>query len=199
MVVIGLTGGIGSGKTTVAKEFEKLGVPVYIADKEAKALMNRSKVIKRKLKALFGEEAYRNDILNRPFLASKIFNDRALLEKMNAIVHPKVASHFKRWLKKQDSIYVLKEVAILFENGSYKNCDYIITVTANQEERISRVIKRDECTREKVLAIISNQISEEEKIKKSDFVIYNDDLQETIKSVKTTHKKILKSIKKAKF
>lgn len=199
MVIIGLTGGIGSGKTTVAKEFEKLGIPVYIADKEAKALMNRSKVIKRKLRALFGEEAYKNDILNRPFLASKIFNDKALLEKMNAIVHPKVASHFNRWLKKQDAIYVLKEVAILFENGSYKDCDYVITVTANQEERISRVIKRDESTRKKVLAIISNQISEEEKIKKSDFVIYNDDLQETIKSVKTTHKKILKSIKKAKF
>ena len=117
MMIVGLTGGIGSGKTTIAKWFQSQDIPVYIADKEAKALMNRSKVIKRKLVALFGEDAYKEGKLNREYLASKIFNDKTLLAKMNAIVHPKVASHFNRWLKKQDSPYVIKEAAIIFENN----------------------------------------------------------------------------------
>ena len=99
MKIVGLTGGIGSGKTTVAKEFKKLGIPIYIADDQAKKLMNRSKVIKRKLIALFGEEAYKNEELNRPYLAKIIFKDETLLQKMNAIVHPKVAKHFQKWLK----------------------------------------------------------------------------------------------------
>ncbi len=199
MMIVGLTGGIGSGKTTVAKEFEKLGIPIYIADLEAKALMNRSKVIRRKLITLFGEDAYKNDSLNRPFIASKIFNDKELLHKMNNIVHPKVASHFKRWIKKQDAPYIIKEVAILFENDSYKQCDFIVTVTTDIEARIARVIKRDNSSREKVMAIIKNQLPEELKIKKSDFVIYNTDLEEIAKSVKSTHLKILKAIKKSKF
>lgn len=135
MKIVGLTGGIGSGKTTVAKQFQALGIPVYIADDEAKKLMNRSKIIKRKLKALFGDEAYKDNTLNRPFLADKIFNNAENLEKMNAVVHPKVASHFKNWVKKQIAPYVLKESAILFENGAYKDCDLIITVTAPLELR----------------------------------------------------------------
>ena len=103
MVVVGITGGIGSGKTTIANYLNSLGIPLYVADKEAKALMNRSKVIKRKLTQLFGQNAYVDGKLNRPYLAKKIFSDKSLLNKMNAIVHPKVASHFKRWLKKQDA------------------------------------------------------------------------------------------------
>ena len=118
---------------------------------------------------------------------------------MNNIVHPKVASHFKRWIKKQDSPYVIKEVAILFENDSYKQCDFVITVTADIEERIARVIKRDNSSRKKVLAIINNQLPEELKIEKSDFVIYNTDLVEIAKSVKSTHLKILNAIKNSKF
>lgn len=199
MILVGLTGGIGSGKTTVANEFKKLGIPVYIADIEAKALMNRSKVIKRKLIKLFGDKAYINSELNRNFLAEKIFNDKALLMQMNAIVHPKVASHFKRWLKKQNAPYIIKEVAILFENNSQANFDYIITVTASKEERIARVVKRDKSSRKKVLSIMTNQMPEEVKIKQSDFVIYNDDLKETVNLVTTTHKNILKAIKKAKI
>ena len=106
MKIVGLTGGIGSGKTTVAKLFMELGVPVYFADDEAKALMNRSKVIRRKLIELFGKRAYIKSGLNRPYLSKKIFNDKSLLDKMNAIVHPKVASHYKRWLKKQNAPYI---------------------------------------------------------------------------------------------
>lgn len=190
--LVGLTGGIGSGKTTVAKYFEELGVPVYIADSEAKALMNRSKVIRRKLIALFGNEAYVENTLNRPFIAQQIFNDKKLLNAMNAIVHPKVASHFKRWVNKQDSPYVISEAAILFENGSYKKYDFIITVTAPENIRLQRVIKRDNSNKQKVEAIMANQWSDEEKIKRSDFVIENIDLEQTKIQVRKIHKKILK-------
>ena len=190
--LVGLTGGIGSGKTTVAKYFEELGVPVYIADSEAKALMNRSKVIRRKLIALFGNEAYLENTLNRLFIAQQIFNDKKLLNAMNAIVHPKVASHFKRWVNKQDSPYVISEAAILFENGSYKKYDFIITVTAPENIRLQRVIKRDNSNKQKVEAIMANQWSDQEKIKRSDFVIENIDLQQTKIQVRKIHKKILK-------
>lgn len=194
MVVVGLTGGIGSGKTTVAKMFEEFGVPVYIADVEAKLLMNRSKIIKRKLKQLLGNEAYIDEKLNRPYIASKIFNDKELLQKMNAIVHPKVASHFKRWIKKQSAPYIIKEVAILFENGSYKDCDYTITVTASKEEKIERVIKRDNSSKEKVIAIMNNQWSDVQRIELSDFVIKNQNLNKTKALVAEVHERILKSI-----
>lgn len=190
--LVGLTGGIGSGKTTVANYFEELGVPVYIADLEAKALMNRSKVIRRKLIALFGNEAYVENTLNRPFIAQQIFNDKDLLNDMNAIVHPKVASHFKRWVNKQDSPYVISEAAILFENGSYKKYDFIITVTAPENIRLQRVIKRDNSNKQKVEAIMANQWSDQEKIKRSDFVIENIDLEQTKIQVRKIHKKILK-------
>ena len=163
--VVGLTGGIGSGKTTVAKMFEELGVPIYIADIEAKKLINRSKIIKRKLIVLFGDEAYVDNKINRVFVAGQIFNNKDLLSRMNQIVHPKVASHFKRWLKKHNSPFVIKEAAILFENGSYKDLDAIITVTAPIEERIKRVTKRDNSTKEKVLAVMRNQWDDKKKEK----------------------------------
>lgn len=195
MVIVGLTGGIGSGKSTIAKWFESQNIPVYIADKEAKALMNRSKVIKRKLITLFGESAYENGKLNREYLASKIFNNKALLAKMNAIVHPKVASHFERWLKKQDSPYVIKEAAIIFENNLEYQYDYIITVIADEDLRIARVIQRDNVSIEKVESIIRNQLSDEEKIKKSDFVIKNNDLEEAKKQAQLIHQTLLKKSK----
>ncbi|MEO1030680.1 MAG: dephospho-CoA kinase [Bacteroidota bacterium] len=196
MIVVGLTGGIGSGKTTVAKCFESFGIPVYIADTEAKALMNRSKVIKRKLIQLFGPSAYVNGLLNREYLASKIFNDKTLLSEMNAIVHPKVASHFKRWLKKQDAPYVIKEAAIIFENNLEYQYHYIITVIADEALRIERVMKRDGVSAEKVKAIMQNQLSDKEKIKKSDFVIENNDLDISKKQTQNIHSAILRKIKK---
>ena len=190
--IVGLTGGIGSGKTTVANYFSELGIPVYVADIEAKALMKRSKVIKRKLIQLFGPNAYTTTGLNKTFIASNIFNDAFLLEKMNSIVHPKVAAHFKKWHKKQEAPYVIKEAAIFFENGSYKLLDLIITVVAPESTRIKRVIKRDQYSEEKIRAIINNQWSDEEKVKLSDFVIENIELETTRKQVNKIHKQILK-------
>ena len=194
--LVGLTGGIGSGKTTIANFFKELGVPIYIADTEAKALMNRSKVIKRKLIALFGDNAYQNGKLNRDFLSKQIFNNKDLLQKMNAIVHPKVASHFKRWVKKQDAPYVISEAAILFENGSYKKYDYIITVTAPEEVRLKRVMSRDNSSKEKVKSVMNNQWKDEEKIKLSDYVIQNINLEEAKAQVLQIHQNLLQKLQK---
>ncbi len=192
MIIIGLTGGIGSGKTTVAKAFSKLGVPVYIADDEAKHLMHKSKVIKKKLVDLFGENAYFNGALNRPFIANIIFSDKDYLKKMNAIIHPEVAKHFEKWVAKQNTAYVIKEVAILFENGGDKTCDFIITVIAPLDIRIERLLKRDSTSKEKIEAIMKNQWTDEEKIKESHFVIENIDMVNT----KTQVLNVLKAIDK---
>ncbi|WP_179353993.1 dephospho-CoA kinase [Winogradskyella vidalii] len=194
MIIVGLTGGIGSGKTTILKCFESFGVPVYIADIEAKALMNRSMVIRRQLIDLFGKEAYVNDTLNRPFLSSKIFSDKTLLSKMNAIVHPKVAAHFKNWLKKQEFSYVIKEAAIIFENNLENQYDYIITVIADEDLRLQRVMKRDNASKEKIKAIMSNQLSDKEKVDRSDFIIENNDLNTAKKQALTIHNTILAKI-----
>lgn len=194
MIVVGLTGGIGSGKTTVANFFKELGIPVYIADDEAKKLMNKSKVLIRKIKKLFGEDAYVNGELNRPFVAQKIFNNESLLKQMNAVVHPKVGKHFNKWVAKQNTPYVIKEAAILFENNGYKECDFMITVVTDEKIRLKRVIKRDNTSKERVLAIMKNQWKDEEKIKLSDFVIVNNEIQETKKQVARINRKILKLI-----
>ena len=194
MKIVGLTGGIGSGKTTVAKMFQELGVPLYIADDRAKILMNTSKVIKRKLVALFGEEAYKEGQLNRPFLASKIFQNADLLKQMNAIVHPKVGSDFMRWKQKQNTAYVLKEAAIIFENNMASHYDYIITVVADLEQRMARVIKRDNTSEDKVLAIVKNQMTDMEKAEQSDFVITNHNLEETKGQVLIIHQQLSKLI-----
>lgn len=194
MKIVGLTGGIGSGKTTVAKLFAELGVPTYIADMEAKALMNRSKIIKRKLITLFGEDAYINKDLNKPFISQAIFNNKNLLNEMNRIVHPKVASHFKKWAEKQKTEYVLKETAILFEHGGEKECDFTILVTAPETVRIQRVMERDNRTKDQVLAIIKNQLPEDVKIKKANFVIENTKIQSTKNQVLKVHNKLIKAI-----
>ena len=193
MIIVGLTGGIGSGKTTVAKEFNALGIPIYIADEEAKKLMITSKVLKRKLIELFGHKAYADGKLNKLFIAEAIFNNKDYLDKMNAIVHPRVANHFKKWLLKQKSPYVVKEAAILFENGSYKHCDILITVTAPKELKIKRLLKRDNTTLEKIEAIMRNQWNDNEKIKLSDYVIDNTDLEDTRQQVLKIHQQILKN------
>lgn len=194
MKVVGLTGGIGSGKTTVSNMFKDLGVPVYIADVEAKTLMNTSAVIKRKLTDLFGPMAYQNNELNRAYISSKIFSDKVYLEKMNAIIHPKVAEHFKQWLQKQTSLYVIKEAAIIFEHNTQSQYDAIITVIADKEARINRLLKRDTTTKDKILSIMKHQLSDEEKVKMSDFVILNDNLEHTKEQVLKTHNSILETL-----
>ena len=194
-IVVGITGGIGSGKTTISKYFEEFNIPVYHADKEAKALMNRSKVIKRKLIVLFGEKAYQNNRLNRGFLRQQIFKDKTLLKQMNSIVHPKVGSHFQRWLKKQKAPYILKEVAIIFENNLESQYNYIITVVADEDERIKRVIKRDNTSEDAIKSIINNQLSDQEKIEKSNFVVYNNDLEEAKLQAIAIHEQLLTMLK----
>ncbi|MBT8263424.1 MAG: dephospho-CoA kinase [Bacteroidia bacterium] len=193
MRIIGLTGGIGSGKTTVAMMFSELGIPVYIADVEAKALTNRSKVIRRKLIELLGPEAYSNAAVNSSFVAEKIFNDPELLQQVNKIIHPKVAAHFKRWLKKQDSPYVIKEAAILFENGGYKQCDKSILVTAPLGLRMKRLLARDKSSKREIEARMANQWSDSKKKKLADIIIENIDLEDTQKQVNEIHKELSRS------
>jgi len=188
--IIGLTGGIGSGKTTVAKMFSELGIPVYIADTEARKLSNRSKVIRRKLIDLLGQEAYIDNRLNRTFVAEKIFNDTDLLKAVNAIIHPKVASHFKRWVKKQQGPYVIKEAAILFENGGYKQCDKTILIVAPEAIRIERLLARDQSSKAEIEARMKNQWSDSEKKKLADIIIENTHLETTRKRVLEVHKNL---------
>jgi dephospho-CoA kinase len=189
--IIGLTGGIGSGKTTIANEFLSLGVPVYIADDEARKLMQSTEVINA-IRAVFGNAVFEKDILNREKLAEIVFNDPEKLEQLNAIVHPAVKKHFKEWLlNHKDAPFVIYEAAILFESGGYKNCNLIISVIAPLETRIKRVIDRDKTTREQVLKRINMQWNDEKRISKSDFVIKNTNIEET----KVKIVKILKILK----
>ncbi|MDH7448275.1 dephospho-CoA kinase [Aquimarina sp. 2201CG14-23] len=190
MKIVGLTGGIGSGKSTVAKMFKKLGASIYIADDEAKKLMNEDDDVKKQILQLLGKESYVSGELNRPFIADKVFNDKSLLEKLNAIVHPAVANHFITWKQKQKGAYVIKEAAILFENSGYKQCDYTILVTAPEETRIERVLKRDHTTRTQVLARLKNQWLDSKKIPLADFVIINTKLEETWLQVQQIHNKL---------
>jgi len=194
MKIVGLTGGIGSGKTTVAKMFGELGVPIYIADVEAKGVIRRSKIIKQQLITLFGKKAYSQEELNRPYIAAKIFKNESLLSQMNAIVHPKVRAHFKRWVKRQESQYIIYEAAILFEHDGHKQCDYVITVTAPKKERFKRILERDDVTKEHIKSVMSNQWPDEKKIELSDFIIENKSLKKTLKKVEKIHKQILQCI-----
>lgn len=192
--ILGLTGGIGSGKTTVAALFHELGVPVYNADDEAKKLMNESPKIRTQLIELFGANAYNDELLNRSYIAQLVFKDKEKLSALNQVVHPEVAANYTAWLSKQTHPYVLKEVAILFELGAENQFDFILTVTAPKQSRIDRVMQRDAKTAEEVLSIMKNQWDEALKIKKSDFVIHNIDPQLTAKEVEEIHVKILKII-----
>ena len=191
-MIVGLTGGIGSGKTTIAKMFNELGVPVYIADLEAKALTNSSEEIKKELIELLGDKAYLRDKLNKKYVADIIFNDSELLSKVNAIIHPRVAEHFKKWYKEQEAPYCIKEAAILFENGAYKKCDYTILITAPIEERIARVINRDSSTMKEVESRIKNQWDDTKKSLLADFIIENIDLETSQQKVNDIHLFLLK-------
>ncbi len=192
MKIIGLTGGIGSGKSTIAKMFEALNIPVYYADIEAKKLMNSSQVIKTKLISTFGKEAFVNNKLNKPFIANIVFNDKGKLKLLNGIVHPEVEKHFNNWIKKQKHIYVIQENAIIFENNNENNFDEIITVTAPKSDKINRVILRDNVSKEKVIERMQNQLSDQYKVERSKYVIHNMDLSKSKKEVLLIHQTLLK-------
>lgn len=194
-MLVGLTGGIGSGKSTVAKilaEFD--GVVVYFADEEAKNLMNTSQEIRTQLIAEFTDEVYKDGSLNRPFLAGIVFKNKEKLKKLNAIVHPIVHKHLQDFIKEHENkSYILYENAILFENGSNRLCDKIITVTAPEMLRIQRVIERDNSTFEEVKNRINNQWSDEKKILQSNYVIHNVDLTSVKEQLEKIHNKLTKS------
>ena len=191
MKIVGITGGIGSGKTTLAAYFnEKFGIPVYYADREAKALMNEPE-LQEKIIELLGEKAYSDGVLDRGFVASRVFKDSDLLAGLNAIVHPAVAAHFKSWCKTKSAPYVLKEAAILFENGNAASCDSVILVTAPQDLRIARVLKRDNTQIEAIKDRMSKQWDDEKKIPLADFVIENVNLDISKKAIAKIHAQLL--------
>ena len=175
MLKIGITGGIGSGKTTVCQIFEMLNIPIYYADYQAKWLMQNDPELKNNITEIFGEKAYQRDgKLNRAFIAKLVFADKKLLKALNELVHPVVFLDSERWFSEQSNKYAIKEAALFYETGSYAQMDKMIVVTANQEERIKRVMLRDGVDKEAVKARMDKQLPEVEKIAKADFVIYND-------------------------
>jgi len=193
MIILGITGGIGSGKSTVSRLFDMYDIPVYIADTESKRLVATSPVIQKKLTGLFGKDLYADGILNKALLASHIFNDKEKLETVNAIIHPVVAEDFRLWLKKhQYKKIVAHEAAILFESGFNKLMDKVVMVYTPLEMRIQRTIARDNTSREKVLERIQNQMPDEEKAELSDFVIVNDDTRSLIEQVTNIIQQLLK-------
>lgn len=192
MKVIGLTGGIGSGKSTVLRYFEELGVETFIADEEAKKLMNSNAVLIGEIKTLFGNQAYENGELNRGFIASIVFKDKEKLEALNNLVHPIVRQHFKQMIENSQATFVIYEAAILFESGSDEFCDYIVTVAANLQERIQRVMKRDGVSKELVEDRMRNQLNDELKIKKAHFVVNNEAIMDTKTQINTIFQLLLK-------
>lgn len=178
MLKVGITGGIGSGKSTVCRIFSVLGIPVFEADKTSKQLQNSDPEIHSQLVDLFGTSVYLPDnTIDRKYLASIVFNDPSLLLQLNAIIHPAVRREFYNWCQLQQSSYVLLEAAILFESGFYMMMDKTIVVSTDETQRIERVIKRDKTTDELVRQRIRNQWTDEQRNKMADFVIYNNDNQ----------------------
>lgn len=192
MLIVGITGGIGSGKTTVCKIFEVLGIPVYYADQRAQEILVHNKNVVDKVKQLLGEEAYVNEALNKSYIAARVFSNPALLAQYNAIVHPVVAEDTLHWTSQYaNKPYVLKEAALLIESGAHRMLDKLILVSAPLELRIQRVMQRDQTDRETVMRRIQHQMSEEEKRKYADFLIVNDGSTSIISQVLDIHHQLL--------
>jgi dephospho-CoA kinase len=189
---IGITGGIGSGKSIICKIFHELGVPIYYADEEAKKLVKEHPEIKNEIVKEFGSDTYSaSGELERTKLSEIVFKNPDLLKKLNLIIHPRVKQHFLDWSAQfEDLPYVIKEAAIIFESGSYKHLDKVIMVYAPEELRIRRVLQREGMSEESIRERMKNQISEEEKIKKSDFIIYNDETRLIVPQILDLHQKI---------
>lgn len=188
MLKVGITGGIGSGKTTVCKIFEVLGIPVYYADDRAKDLMQTDLKLIASIKEIFGDKAYASGKLNRAYISSKAFASKQLLAKLNGVVHPAVARDSELWMNRhKDLPYVLKEAALIFESGMHRYLDKIICVLAPIEERITRLKARDNTTYEEIAARMKNQMSDERKAELSDFVIRNDSRHKLIPQALAIH------------
>jgi dephospho-CoA kinase len=187
MLRIGITGGIGSGKSTVARIFEVLGIPVYYADTEAKRLMETDPQIRAGIEAAFGAQMYADGKLQRSLLSAQVFSDASKLATLNAIVHPVTLSHARSWMERQEAPYVMKEAALIFESGAQADLDLVLGVSAPQSLRIHRVMKRDQVSREDVLARIDKQMDESIKMKLCDAVILNNDQEALIPQVMSWH------------
>ncbi len=192
---IGLTGGIGSGKSTVAAIFEVLGIPVYYADAAAKRLMNENAQIKALMVAHFGEQVYAAGVLNKTYLSEKIFSSPTQLALLNQLIHPLTIADANDWMSRQQAPYCIKEAALIFESHAEAHLDYIIGVQAPLETRIARVMKRDKISREKVLTIMEKQLNEEEKMKRCDMILVNDDETLLIPQVIALHEKLLSFVR----
>lgn len=191
MLKVGLTGGIGSGKSVAATIFKVLGIPVFDADSEARLIMEKDPELALSIQKLFGPESYTDKKLNRKHIANIVFNDPAKLQQLNALVHPAAILAANNWMELQTTTYAVKEAALMFESGSAANLDYVIGVYAPQELRIKRVMERDQVSSEQVLARMSKQINEEEKMKLCDFVVVNDEMQLLVPQVLQLHAKFL--------
>ena len=191
MKKVAVTGGIGTGKTTVSNLFEKIGIPVFNSDEIAKELMSNDNTLKLEIVNAFGDESYINNELNRAYLSDVVFNDETLLDKINSIVHPQVAKEFNQWLLNQKSKYIIYESAIIFENNSEDVFDKIICVIAPEEDVISRVMKRNNFSHDKVISIISNQLPDQVKRNKADYIIENINKSDLTDRVLEIHNKII--------
>lgn len=194
MLKIGLTGGIGSGKSTVAAIFEVLDIPVYYADNVAKQLMQEDELLVKTIKLNFGESCYEAGKLNRVFLSSIVFNDKTKLELLNSIVHPATIAHAERWMSNQIAPYCIKEAALIFESNSNKNLDCVIGVHSTENLRINRIMSRDKISKIEIKARIDAQMNESEKMAKCDFVINNNEIELIIPQVLSIHQKLMAKV-----
>lgn len=192
---LGITGGIGSGKSTICRVFTVLGIPVFVSDQEARVIMEKDKKIVEGVKAIAGYDIYKTGQLDRPAFAELIFNNEEILESVNQLVHPAVQDAFNSWVEKQNSEYVILESAILLESKIRWSLDKVLAVLAPLEERVSRVIERNSLTREQVMERMRNQMPETEMIKKSDFLINNADNEMILSDVIRIHNDIINSIR----
>jgi dephospho-CoA kinase len=193
MLRVGLTGGIGSGKSTVARIFEVLGIPVYDADSASKRLMSESKELKALITIAFGEEAYSGGILNRKFLAEQVFNNTEKLSLLNSLVHPATKKDAAEWMQQQKAPYAIKEAALIFESGSQKDLDFVIGVKAPLRLRLERTMQRDNVSEAQVRARMNMQMNDEEKLRLCKYVIVNDEQKLLIPQVLALHQKFLAS------
>ena len=191
--IIGLTGGIGSGKSKIALRFSALGIPCYIADDRAKDLMNASAHLKEAVCKVFGSESYLDGVLNRPYIANLVFKDASALAQLNALVHPAVAQDFIEWVAVQEAPYVIKEAAILFENGGSKLCDSVILITAPEALRLKRLLERDNSTVEAIQDRMSKQWSDDRKIPLADYHIENMEWDDTVLKIDSIHQELIQT------